>query len=129
MTGADYSDWGERVVSAELRGGLFYAHLSLYELAANFMHGKRVLDAGCGTGYGCAHLMRRGAASVLGVDFSAKAIDYCHQHFSGLGAMLELLDLNQPLPLLMRALTVFSAQMPWNTLRRSMYLSLKCAGS
>ena len=98
MTGADYSDWGERVVSAELRGGLFYAHLSLYELAANFMHGKRVLDAGCGTGYGCAHLMRRGAASVLGVDFLAKAIDYCHQHFSGLGAMFRLLDLNQPLP-------------------------------
>ena len=93
----DYSEGGERVVS-ERDGGLFYSHLSLYELAAPFMAGRRVLDAGCGTGYGCAHLLERRAASVVGVDWSAKAIKYCRQHFSRPNLEFQIADLNDKLP-------------------------------
>jgi SAM-dependent methyltransferase len=47
--------------------GEYYAHLSLCEFCASFAPGARVLDAGCGTGYGAAHLLQRGATSVPGV--------------------------------------------------------------
>src|ERR1035438_5871738 len=51
-----------------------------------FAAGARVLDAGCGTGYGTAHLLQRGATSVLGVDSSARAVEFStsrYGHASG----------------------------------------------
>jgi SAM-dependent methyltransferase len=93
MAPIDYSDAGERVVDIE-NGGLFYAHLSLYELAVPFLRGKHVLDAGCGTGYGCAHLVSRGALSVTGIDLSPKAINYSRTNFDGPNLNYEISDLN-----------------------------------
>ena len=49
-------------------------HWARYMLAAQLAPGKRVLDAGCGVGYGSALLARSGAAEVTGVDLSSAAI-------------------------------------------------------
>ena len=49
-------------------------HWARYMLAAQLARGKRVLDAGCGVGYGSALLARSGAAEVTGVDLSEAAI-------------------------------------------------------
>ena len=44
---------GERLVPDAHRGQLIYAeHVARYRLAAQFVPGRRVLDAGCGEGYG-----------------------------------------------------------------------------
>ena len=51
------------------------------ELALSYCRNKRVLDAGCGTGYGSHFLASHGAASVFGVDISAEAIDEARQHY------------------------------------------------
>ncbi|MEI6793389.1 MAG: class I SAM-dependent methyltransferase [Actinomycetes bacterium] len=49
-------------------------HWARYMLTAQLARGKRVLDAGCGVGYGSALLARSGAAEVTGVDRSSTAI-------------------------------------------------------
>lgn len=50
-------------------------HLSRYRFAAQRCAGQDVLDAACGTGYG-SRLLAGQAASVVGVDISADAVEY-----------------------------------------------------
>ena len=64
-----------------VRNDLFLAHQSVYEFAAQFAPGRRVLDAACGTGYGSHLLARAGAESVLGVDLDARRIEYATRKF------------------------------------------------
>ncbi|MBN1826834.1 MAG: class I SAM-dependent methyltransferase [Candidatus Eisenbacteria bacterium] len=72
---------GERLVpGVEGLDELFLEHVSRYAFAAPLTVGKRVLDAGCGCGYGSYHLARAGAASVLGIDVSEEAIAYCREN-------------------------------------------------
>jgi SAM-dependent methyltransferase len=80
----DITDGGERI-SPDRRDWGYYAHLSLYEFCASFAQGARALDAGCGTGYGSAHLLQRGAASVLGVDSSPKAVEFANSRYGHAG--------------------------------------------
>jgi 2-polyprenyl-3-methyl-5-hydroxy-6-metoxy-1,4-benzoquinol methylase len=49
-------------------------HAQRYEFAAGFASGQRVLDVGCGAGYGSALLARRGAAHVTAIDLSETAL-------------------------------------------------------
>lgn len=66
---------GERVVPGEVDLDLWNEHIARYVFAARLARGKRVLDLGCGTGYGSAEISKS-AASVTGLDISADAIDY-----------------------------------------------------
>lgn len=66
----------ERFVPARMRGGLIEAeHLARYWWASQLASGRRVLDAGCGVGYGAALLHEAGAASTDGIDISAVTVD------------------------------------------------------
>ncbi|HZR96459.1 MAG TPA: class I SAM-dependent methyltransferase [Gaiellaceae bacterium] len=66
----------ERFVPELMRGELVEAeHLSRYWLGARLAAGRRVLDAGCGVGYGVGLLSAAGAAEVVGVDLSDAAIE------------------------------------------------------
>jgi ubiquinone/menaquinone biosynthesis C-methylase UbiE len=66
---------GERVIPGQVNDDLWSEHVARYAFARRFADGKRVLDAGCGTGYGSAELLQS-AAEVTGVDISADAIEY-----------------------------------------------------
>jgi SAM-dependent methyltransferase len=59
---------GERVVPGRVNEDLWAEHVARYAFAARLAAGKRVLDAGCGTGYGAAELAQGGAAEVVGID-------------------------------------------------------------
>jgi 2-polyprenyl-3-methyl-5-hydroxy-6-metoxy-1,4-benzoquinol methylase len=65
-----------------VRNDLFVAHESIYDFFGNYVHGARVLDAGCGTGYGARKLLDAGAQSVVGVDLDAFNIRYAKRHYS-----------------------------------------------
>ncbi len=78
-----------------VRNDLFVAHQSLYEFFARFVAGKRVLDAGCGTGYGADLLSKRGAASVTGVDIDRWTIRYARRHFASATVGFEAGDIQQ----------------------------------
>lgn len=64
-----------------VRNDLFVAHESLYRLAAPYAAGARVLDAGCGTGYGAAVFAEAGARSVLAVDLDFFSVRFARRHF------------------------------------------------
>ncbi len=71
---------GERVIPGGVNADLWAEHLARYTFAAQFAGGKRVLDAGCGTGYGCTELAP-GAHFVAGIDVASDAVNYAQAHF------------------------------------------------
>ena len=71
---------GERVVPGKVDPDLWNEHRSRYLFAARLCRRKRVLDVGCGTGYGTAEIARV-AASVIGLDVAADGLDYARAHF------------------------------------------------
>jgi SAM-dependent methyltransferase len=65
-----------RFVPSEMRGQLVEAeHLARYWWAATAAHGRRVLDAGCGMGYGAELMARAGATSVDAVDVAESVVE------------------------------------------------------
>jgi SAM-dependent methyltransferase len=71
---------GERVVPGQVDPDLWNEHLARYAFAARLGRQKRVLDAGCGSGYGSAELARV-AARVVGIDVSAEAVSYATENY------------------------------------------------
>ncbi|HET8549796.1 MAG TPA: methyltransferase domain-containing protein [Bryobacteraceae bacterium] len=64
---------GERVVPGQVDRELWHEHYARYAFAARLSRGQRVLDLGCGTGYGAAELAIA-AASVIAVDVATNVI-------------------------------------------------------
>jgi 2-polyprenyl-3-methyl-5-hydroxy-6-metoxy-1,4-benzoquinol methylase len=65
----------ERFVPGEERGEVVETeHLARYWWATSLVASKRVLDAGCGVGYGTALLKAAGAREAIGVDVAADAV-------------------------------------------------------
>ena len=71
---------GERVVPGLVDPDLWNEHLARYAFAARLGRKKRILDAGCGAGYGSAELSRV-ANRVVGVDLSAEAIEFATRNY------------------------------------------------
>ncbi len=72
---------GERLIPGQVDADLWNEHLSRYLFAARLSRNKRVLDVGCGVGYGTAELAGS-ARSVIGLDISREALQYARAHFS-----------------------------------------------
>lgn len=66
-------DVSERLTLDE-RSELWGEHRSRYRFACQFVAGKRVLDAACGTGFGAVMLASAGARSVTGVDLDLRTL-------------------------------------------------------
>jgi SAM-dependent methyltransferase len=71
---------GERVIPGQVDPDLWNEHLSRYAFARRLAHAKRVLDAGCGSGYGAA-MLAEAAAFVTGVDVAPEAIQHAREHY------------------------------------------------
>lgn len=72
---------GERQVAPDV-SGIRADHVARYEWAARVLPAKsRVLDVGCGVGYG-AHLLAQAGHTVVAFDRSAEAIAYAREHYA-----------------------------------------------
>jgi 2-polyprenyl-3-methyl-5-hydroxy-6-metoxy-1,4-benzoquinol methylase len=82
--GFTYLPFGFRIKSSDQDLRNFKNHAKFYSFASQFVLGFRVLDAGCGSGYGSGMLKRAGASSVAGRDLSEHAIRFARAHFGEL---------------------------------------------
>lgn len=71
---------GERAIPGRIEPDLWNEHVARYVFAARIAGGRRVLDAGCGAGYGTALLAER-ARWVAGVDIAREAVEYARLHY------------------------------------------------
>lgn len=92
---------GERLAAGDQRFAADMArHLAAYHLVGPLVAGKRVLEAGCGEGYGAA-LMARHAREVVGVDYDETALGLArsrHQAPNLEYRAVDLLELAQRAP-------------------------------
>ena len=72
---------GERVVPGKVDDRLWAEHISRYDFVAPWVGGRRVLDFGCGAGYGAERLRRAGARSVVGCDLAPEAAGHARSHY------------------------------------------------
>ena len=87
----------------------FWAHLSIYHFALPYTSGKRVLDAGSGSGYGAAYLASHGA-NVTAFDAGVEAISHSKVRYAGQSVTYEVADFNKSLPVDDRVFdTIFSS--------------------
>jgi len=72
---AEIEESPERLETDDNSGRLIVSeHRGRYLWGAQFARGLRVLDAGCGTGYGLGILEEQGASQIVGVDISEQAV-------------------------------------------------------
>jgi 2-polyprenyl-3-methyl-5-hydroxy-6-metoxy-1,4-benzoquinol methylase/glycosyltransferase involved in cell wall biosynthesis len=75
-SGSDFKDFmQERYVPKTWSVLAEYEHLPRYRLAQHYCKGKRVLDFGCGTGYG-TKMLSEIADSVVGLDIDEGALEW-----------------------------------------------------
>ena len=70
-------------------------HMQRYTHFAPFYKGKHVIDAACGTGYGSHYIAGQGAASVLGIDISEEAIQFCAKNYRAPNLSYRQADLSE----------------------------------
>jgi SAM-dependent methyltransferase len=71
---------GERVLPDEVDVDLLNEHVARYAFANRLSRNKRVLDLGCGAGYGTA-LLREHAATAAGIDVSVEAVIFARGRY------------------------------------------------
>jgi 2-polyprenyl-3-methyl-5-hydroxy-6-metoxy-1,4-benzoquinol methylase len=72
----------ERMVPGEEAGWVFAQHLARYVWAMPRVERRRVIELGCGLGYGC-ELMSWTTSSVTGIDIDGDAISTARERYPG----------------------------------------------
>ncbi len=71
---------GERIIPGMVNADLWNEHISRYHFASRLCRFKKVIDLGCGSGYGSAELART-ADSVVGVDVDPTTISEAARNY------------------------------------------------
>jgi len=73
---------------------LYQEHMTRYMFSAQFVKNKRVLDLGCGCGYGSYYTARNRANIVVGIDKSTEAIEFSKRRYSANNLAFLLADVS-----------------------------------
>jgi len=77
---SDLEFTGERLVPDISPADLEAEHRARYEFATRFIEGRKILDVGCGAGYG-SYMMSTKAGSVTGIDIDQKAVEFAKKNY------------------------------------------------
>lgn len=93
---------GERVIEDAYHRSIgayviYVMHAASYRFAETFCMGRRVIDLGCGSGYGAARIAQS-AADVEGVDISEEAIAFARARYSAPNLRYSRIEPDRPLP-------------------------------
>lgn len=93
---------GERMIVEDYRSSpedyvIYLMHVATYRFAEQYTAGKRVLDYGCGSGYGSSRIARS-AAQVTAVDVAADAIAHAGSQYAAPNLEFLTIDPARPLP-------------------------------
>lgn len=93
---------GERVLEEHYKKSLgaytIYAmHAASYGFVETLCAGRKVLDLGCGSGYG-THRISKVAEEAHGVDVAGDAIAYARSHYSNRNLHFQQVQADSPLP-------------------------------
>ena len=81
----------ERIDPRSVPPGILAVHAARYHFAARYCAGRAVADVACGAGYGAA-ILARSAASVLGADADAGAVEFARGHYSAPNLSFGVMD-------------------------------------
>ncbi|MFC5420129.1 methyltransferase domain-containing protein, partial [Bosea eneae] len=88
-SGSDFASFmQERYVPGTWSEIAAYEHLPRYAFANALAAGKRILDFGCGSGYGAAGLAKE-ALHVTAIDISQEALSYAREHHKAPNLLFE----------------------------------------
>lgn len=91
-SGSDFAAFmQERYVPGTWSEIAAYEHRPRYAFASSLAAGKRVLDFGCGSGYGAADLARE-ASHVTAIDISEEALAFAREHHKASNLAFERRD-------------------------------------
>ncbi len=80
---------GERTAPGVWHESYWFArHLAAYRSLRDLCRGRRVLEAGCGEGYGCA-VVADGALGVLGLDYDSAAVRRAAERYGDAAAFAQ----------------------------------------
>ncbi len=87
---------GERLVPDKSPSKLEAEHRARYEFACRRIEGRKVLDIGCGAGYG-SYMMsaHAGDAGVVGVDIDESTIGYAKKNYEASGLNFMVADVTR----------------------------------
>jgi SAM-dependent methyltransferase len=71
----------------------FQRHLVAYEYASAMARGRRVIDIGCGEGYG-SEMLARVAESVVGADIAPEVVEHARNRYNAANLDFEVMDVN-----------------------------------
>ncbi|HEY9508146.1 MAG TPA: class I SAM-dependent methyltransferase [Gemmatimonadales bacterium] len=102
MTIVKTESTGERMIVDHYQSSaedfvIYLMHVAAYRFAESFVRGRRVLDYGCGTGYGAASLAEV-ATEIVGVDVAAEAIAHARGHFQRANLRFQQVEAGRALP-------------------------------
>jgi len=82
---------GERILLEKETPLMISRHFCAYRFARGYVAGKKVLDIGCGEGYG-SHYLAESASSVRGIDYSRDAISLAADKYRKANLRFSVLD-------------------------------------
>lgn len=89
-----YQTYEEDSVEPRLGAPFFQEHLARYLFASRFVQDKRVLELGCGKGYGSFYLAHF-ANQVIGCDLNHKSLAFAKEHYQRANLRFLSHDVNQ----------------------------------